>query len=177
MAEKKYPVLPTTMDTDIIWNVSTTAMPTVAGIFWISPDRVDVVAVPGSRAGSWAEMRNTCVKTYFHEIAESTKSIVSMSSQYANVPVIIGGDGEPVPLYRFVSEIDAALDFSELCEQLPTLTSGQIGAGIEFIRRAMQFNTAGLDIEALEDDQIESTPEFQNTIREALSTENVRLVG
>jgi len=79
---------------------------------------------------------------------------------------VVRGKGENyLPLYEFVEAWDGATDFDILAKSLPTLTPGQIGGAIQFIRKLSQFNAAGIDIDDIEDNEIESSSAFQEAVR------------
>lgn len=100
----------------------------------------------------------------FTETSKATGGFVVIDPHYSCLPVLEGKDGSLVFLYRFVETIEGKLDYDELKAEYPMLSYGQITGGIAFLRKLAQFNTAGKDIDELEDQILEGTPEFQELI-------------
>lgn len=149
------------------------------GIRMVNPDEVSgsdpqqgvYVAPIETRSISTAEVYSWvgsfAVADYCRRVAEAHNRVVRFLPN-SFLPVLWGGDGEPVFLYHFVEGLDAAVDYKELQSQFPSLTLGQIGGAIAFLRGLSQFNVRGVDIDALEDLGLESAPEFQEQIRQSL---------
>ncbi len=80
------------------------------------------------------------------------------------LPVVRGRNESYVPLYEFIAAWDNATDFDMLSSSLPSLSPGQIGGAIQFIRKFAQLNAGSIDIDALEDQEIESSPAFKEAL-------------
>lgn len=120
-----------------------------------------------STSAYFASLGAWTVARYLGHVSQTHQSCVEfLESSY--LPVIKGANDELTFLYEFVQEWDAATDYADLQERMPNLTFGQIASAISFLRGVSQFNTRGIDIDALEDDDIESSAAFQEMIQKSL---------
>jgi hypothetical protein len=111
-------------------------------------------------------------------VSSSTGGAVIVSPEYRYLPAILGKDNEPVFLFELVESIEAFIDYKQLQEDFPTLSMLQLVGGVNFVRRAMQFNDAGIDIDRLEDEVADGTAEVQDAILRALAAqEATRVLG
>lgn len=105
----------------------------------------------------------------FSEFSEATGGHVQLRPEYHYVPVLIGDDGEAVPLYHFVEVLDGLVGYDQIRQALPTLSYGQIDGAISFLRKVAQYNPREIDFDELEDEEIRSNPAFLNELRRALA--------
>ena len=87
-----------------------------------------------------------------NNISEATNKVVYLDPELSFLPVIRAQNGKSVPLYEFVEVLDGLLDYEEIKKELPDLSYAQISGAIGFLRKLGQFNTVGVDIDQLEDD-------------------------
>lgn len=104
----------------------------------------------------------------FSRFSEATGGHVQLRPEYQYVPVLIGDDGEAVPLYHFVEVLDGLVAYDQIKQQLPTLSFTQIDGAISFLSKVAQYNPHNIDFDALEDEAIRSDPAFLNELRRAL---------
>ena len=104
----------------------------------------------------------------YHRASEESGGKVIMDQQHGYLPVLIGSDGNLIPLYKFVEVIDEITDYEHLRQEFPTLSFGQVASAIGFLRKLAQFNTRNIDIDAVEDLLLEDDPDFQVAIRASL---------
>ncbi|MGZ8842598.1 MAG: hypothetical protein ACXW18_02980 [Pyrinomonadaceae bacterium] len=105
----------------------------------------------------------------FSTFSEATGGYVQLRPEYQYVPVLIGDDGEAVPLYHFVEVLDGLVAYDQIRQELPTLSYVQIDGALSFLRRVAQYNPREIDFDALEDEEIRSNPAFLNELRRALA--------
>lgn len=104
----------------------------------------------------------------YHRASEDSGSKVIMDQRHGYLPILIGNDGDIIPLYRFVEVIDEITDYEQIEREFPNLSYGQIASAIGFLRKLVQFNTRNIDIDALEDELLAEDPDFQAAIRASL---------
>lgn len=113
-------------------------------------------------------LRNFCVAHYYQECA-SRSSGADIRIDVRNcfgLPIIAGTE---VYLRDFVDYIDESIDLDEAKECFPELSYAQIVGAINFLRNLAEFNIGNIDFSSLEEDMIESDPEFQDQVRKAIS--------
>lgn len=115
-----------------------------------------------------AQTSALAIATYYTEASIYTGGLVRLLPEYQFVPVLVGSDGEPVLLYRIVESVEAAMDIRVLKNEYPTLSYSQLAAGVAYLRRIVQFNVAGLDLDDVESELEESSLEFQTQLTQAL---------
>jgi len=111
----------------------------------------------------------------FAQAGERSGGVVSLDPQFGCLPMIVGQDGEPVLMYKFVEVLHELVSLAEIEQELPTLSYKQIEGGITFLRALTQFNIRGLDIDAEEERLLEADPQFQQKIKDALKVEQIRV--
>ena len=67
-------------------------------------------------------------------------------------PCLRTRDGQDVPLYQIVEEVEGQVDLGAVADELPRVTYGQLSATMEFVKRLLQLNERQLDIDELEDE-------------------------
>lgn len=105
----------------------------------------------------------------FSQFSEATGGHVQLRPEYQYVPVLIGDDGEAVPLYHFVEILDGLVGYNQVMQALPTLSYAQIDGALSFLRKVAQYNPRDIDFDALEDEEMRSNPAFLNELRRALA--------
>lgn len=108
--------------------------------------------------------------------SDATGGYVQLKHEYSYVPVLIGNDQTPIPLYHFVEVIDEFVDYDKVKEALPTLSYAQINGAIAFLRKASQYNPQGLDFDLMEDEAEANDPALLNEIKKALADEETSRV-
>lgn len=112
----------------------------------------------------------------FDTASEKSGGAVIINPLYGCLPILLGSDGEPVPVYELVEEWDALTDYDDLQERFPTLSYMQIAGAVAFIRKLAQFNAKRQDIDDLISRQIEGDTDFQDAIRNALTDRGIARV-
>ena len=133
---------------------------------WQSDSMLNVVA--GSSIKRSLLFRNMCVTHFYQECARKSGSVSVDIQDHFGMPVIVGNGGN-VPLRDFVNCLDENLDIDEMRESLPQLSYAQIDGAIKFLVRLSEFNIHGVDITFEEDKLIESAPEIQAYVRNAMA--------
>lgn len=111
----------------------------------------------------------------FANASERSGGVVALDPQFGCLPLIMGRDGQPVLMYKFVEVIHELVSLSEIQQEFPSLSYRQIEGGIAFLRALTQFNIRGLDIDAEEEQLLEASPQFQQQIKDALKKEATRV--
>lgn len=112
----------------------------------------------------------------FSQYSDATGSFVKMLRDYHYVPVIMGVDNKPVPVYQFIEVLDGVLDYDSVVEELPNLNFSLISGTISFLRKLAQYNPANIDIDRLEDEQLSDDHEFLKQLRTAIADEETSRV-
>jgi len=112
----------------------------------------------------------------FAQAREASGNAVVLAPHYSFLPILIGRDQQPIALYRFVEVLDDVVDFDQIQEAFPTLSFGQISGALAFLRKLVQFNTRGVDIDRLEDEAFEGSPEFQAQMKRAVADQEITRV-
>jgi uncharacterized protein (DUF433 family) len=112
----------------------------------------------------------------FEKAAHAAGGIVTLDLQHSFLPVIIGNDHRPIPLYELVGSIDGNIDYDDILEDFPTLSFGQIAGAFAFLRNIAQFNVKGLNIEDLEDLLLETSEGFQDAVARSLKDTEATVV-
>lgn len=115
-----------------------------------------------------AAQQNAHVLLTFSKLSEATGGHVQLRPEYQYVPVLIGDDGEAVPLYDLVEVLDGLVGYDQIKQELPTLTYEQIDGAISFLRKVAQYNPVEIDFDELEDEETRS-PAFLDELRRALA--------
>lgn len=106
----------------------------------------------------------------------ATGSHVQLVPEISFCPVLIGDDKSPVYLYEFVEALEDVVDYDEIKKELPSLSVGQIGGAIAFLRKISQFNVKGIDIDELEDEELVNDAAFLSELRKAFADQEVARV-
>ena len=101
--------------------------------------------------------------------SDATGGYVQLRSQNEYIPVLIGANDQSVPLYHFVEVLDEVLDYDSIIKEIPFLSYSQIGGAISFLRGISQINPKGIDLDALEDQQLSEDSLFLDELRKALA--------
>ncbi len=118
--------------------------------------------------GMAMSFRSSSIGAMYHVASEKNGSYVIIEQRFGFLPLLWGKDQQPIPVYEVVEEIEAVLDFSELHSRFPSLSYTQISAALGFLRSLAQFNSKGVDIDALQDEEIENSQSFQETVKQAM---------
>ncbi|MEA2573815.1 MAG: hypothetical protein QOH93_1113 [Chloroflexia bacterium] len=116
-----------------------------------------------------AQTRTVSVLRFLMEASTETGNIVQLKPECAFLPVIFDQNNEATLLYQFVEAVDSMIDHVELKTEFPSLSYTQIAGAFAFLRKAMQFNARGIDMDALEEDILESNADFQAEVKRALA--------
>lgn len=117
--------------------------------------------------------KNLLVAQVLSERSQETGGYVEFRPEFTFCPVLIGSNSQPVFLYEFVETLDDIVDYDRIREDLPILSSAQISGALAFLRRVSQFNVKGVDIDALEDEELTNNEALLNQLREALADQEV----
>jgi len=123
-----------------------------------------------------ATQQITATLAVYVQVGHATGSAVVLDAQHSYLPVLIGSDQRPIPLYDFVEALDSIVDYSALQSEFPNLSFTQIAGAIAFLRKLAHFNTRGLDIDQLEDEALEQSAEFQEALRRAIADQGAARV-
>jgi len=105
----------------------------------------------------------------FQRASQESGGFVHVAARLSYLPMLMRPSAPPVLLYEFVEALDGVADYAELQAEFPGLSYSQIAGALAFLRKLAQFNTRGVDTDALEDEVLESNPEFQRQIEHALT--------
>lgn len=108
------------------------------------------------------------ISPMYQQASRRNGDFVTIDPQFSDLPLLWGSDKCPVFVYEVVDLIEETLDLSELHSRLPTLSYAQIAGTLGFLRTLAQFNRKGLDIDAMQDEDMEASPEFQQALRNAV---------
>lgn len=111
---------------------------------------------------------NTGTAMYFTNVRQHVGGSVTLSSTWKMLPVLTLAHQEPICLFKLIDALDAVVDYDDVIAQLPGISYSQIYDGLRFLRKLVQFNLAGLDIEQLEAQEITQDGEFLEGLRTAL---------
>jgi hypothetical protein len=95
---------------------------------------------------------------------------------FHHLPVLIGTDGQSVPLFYVLEVLDESLNYENVLEQLPTLSYVQIVGALAFLRKVVQANSSGIDFDAVEDYQLSNDTDFIGVLREAIADKEIARV-
>ncbi len=119
--------------------------------------------------------RNMCVTHFYVECARKTHSPIKIDiHEHFGMPVIVGVKGN-VPLRDFVDALDESIDITELRKEFPELNAAQISGAMDFLRQLSEFNVEGFDLSGEEDRLIETNTEFQDSVRQSISSDPVNV--
>jgi hypothetical protein len=119
---------------------------------------------------------NLLMAKWLLKASNETGNHVQLQPEYGFCPMLVGNDSTPVLLYRFVEVLEELIDYTDVKDELPTLTIGQISGAVSYLRKLAQFNTRGVDIDALEDEALAHDDSFLSDLREALADEEAARV-
>lgn len=119
---------------------------------------------------------NIVVVGWLTNASRSTGGYVKFLDDHADLPVLLGNDGNPVALFEFIEAIDGAVDYESLREELPTLSYAQINGAISFLRKVAQFNTEGVDIDELEDQEAADDSDLIEELKKAIANQETSRV-
>lgn len=126
--------------------------------------------------GQFQTYRRLAIAAHYSQEAKRHNSVVNLVWPSC-LPVVRDKHGDMVFLYQIIEEIDAALDYGKVRQRMPNLSGGQIASVIGYLRGLAQFNLMGVDIDALEDGDIESSHEFQSTILESMEDDATHVLS
>jgi hypothetical protein len=122
------------------------------------------------------EALNMAFVHWLTNASRSTGGFVKFLDDHADLPVLLGNDGNPVALFEFIEAIDGVVDYEALREELPTLSYAQINGAISFLRKVAQFNTNGVDIDDLEDQETANDPDLIEAMKKAIADQETSRV-
>ena len=105
----------------------------------------------------------------FNELSKKTGGYVQLRPEFSYCPVLMGNDNQPVFLFQFVEVLDEMVDFSNIREELPTISFAQIDGAISFLRKLAQFNSKDFDIDNFADEELIQNERFLNELRQAFT--------
>jgi len=156
-------------------SVSSTAAPSEWNVqnssSMVSPEDIRLVRQTGLDAYTKATEMNVLIKA-----SEATGNYVQIQAQFGCCPVLVGNDQQPIFLYHLVEAIDEFVDYERLHEEFPTLSAAQINGALSFLRKLAQYNSRGVDIDALEEESHAEEHEFIEEIRHALNNKGLSRV-
>ncbi len=112
----------------------------------------------------------------FNKWSEATGGHVRLLPELQFCPVLIGDDGNPIPLYELVEVIDGVVDYSEIQVEFPNISFAQIDGAISFLRKIAQFNILGVDFDDLEDEMLAEDEGLLEELRNALANQETSRV-
>ncbi len=108
------------------------------------------------------------ISPMYQQASRRNGGFVTIDHKFGDLPLLWGSDKHPIFVYEVVELIEETLDFSELHSRLPTLSYAQIAGAVGFLRTLAQFNRKGVDIDAMQDEDMEANSEFQQALRNAV---------
>ncbi len=119
-----------------------------------------------------------CVTGVYATASRYSGNCVKLPRELKYIPVLEREGQHPVFLYEFIEALDGHIDYSELVKEFPGLSYTQISSALQFMRRLAQFNTAGIDVDEIEEEAIESNSLFQQQIIKGISSrEGMRVLN
>src|SRR6266487_2658348 len=119
-----------------------------------------------------AHARQSAQMIYFlSRCSDATGGFVQLNPEYQYVPILMGDDGVPIPLYHCVEVLDEFVEYDQVKKELPTLSYSQINGAISFLRKVVQYNPSNIDFDLIEDQKISTDPIYLNELRRALADE------
>ena len=103
------------------------------------------------------------------EAAAYTGGYVKVEPEMKHLPLLEREARTPVYLYQLVEAINGLIDYDEVIEEFPGLSYSQVNGALDFLRRLSQFNTASVDVDAVENEFEAQDEELIATLREAIS--------
>jgi hypothetical protein len=119
---------------------------------------------------------NVAFVHWLTNVSRSTGGYVKFLREYADCPLLLGNDGNPVALYEFIEAIDGMVDYELLREEFPTLSFAQINGAISFLRKVAQFNSERIDIDELEDLETADDPDLIEALKKAIADQETSRV-
>jgi hypothetical protein len=116
------------------------------------------------------------VANFFEKSSQLAGDYVRILPELKFMPVLPDNRGDVVFLYEVIEAIDGLVDYGKLNAQFPTLTISQLDGTIAFLRKLMQFNANGLDVDELEDIQIASDTDLVSDLKKAFQDTQIKRV-
>ena len=118
--------------------------------------KVDVNERAVERFGSWRlhVSGSFDVGSYLGSVADRVGLALEFPAQLAGLPCLRSADDRLLPLYQIFEHVDGQTDLDAVSEELPTLRYSQLASTMEFVRKVLQYNERGIDIDDLEDEHL-----------------------
>jgi hypothetical protein len=114
----------------------------------------------------------------FSKCSDATGGYVQLRPEYKYIPVLVGNDGQPVPLFHVVEVLDEFTDYSQIHNEMPTLSYAQINGAVAFLRKLAQQNPHDIDIDKIEDEVLAHDEVFLEELRSAFAdSETTRVLN
>ncbi len=95
---------------------------------------------------------NTAITPLFTTATNYTGGYVKVRPELKSLPFLERKGRSHVYMYHFVDVINGLIDYDEVIDEYPGLSYSQINGAFGFIRRLLQFNTAMVDVDAVENE-------------------------
>ncbi len=92
------------------------------------------------------------LSSHLRRIAHGVNANIEFPDSLASLPCLRAANGEYIPLFRVLEHFDGNLDLDAVARELPTLRFSQLTDTIQFVRRVLQSNDRGVDIDDIEDE-------------------------
>lgn len=137
------------------------------------PDFLSLPPIKELAQRSLSNLKVVSILETFNEWNEATGGHVRLLPELQFCPVLIGDDGNPIPLYELVEVIDGVVDYSEIQAEFPNISFAQIDGAISFLRKIAQFNILGVDFDDLEDEMLAEDEGLLEELRNALANQEI----
>jgi hypothetical protein len=147
------------------------------GVFQIRYDTSELSHFVTARLTTAADLTGRLsVLGQYSQYNDATGGYIKFLPENSYCPALVGKEGQHVFLFRFVEVLDELIDYEKVREQLPGLSSRQIGGAIAFLRKVAQFNCAGVNIDDLIDSAEASDETLVTNLRSTLSAQGESVV-
>lgn len=146
------------------------------GYWWSSADDLSHTPLRAAHQQVETLSRYMGMARLLEEVNIATGGYVSLLPDYQFCPVVKGSNGQIAPLYQIVEAIDGLIDYEHLKEEFPFLSYAQISGAILFLRKVMQLNVAGIDIDECENEELTANSSFIEELTRAINDREISRV-
>jgi len=97
-------------------------------------------------------LRFLSITDHFREASDKVGLPVCFPRELGGLPCLLNSSGRPIPLYEIVEEIDGHVDLGEVADSIPGVSYADISGAVQFVRKLLQLNVHGVDIDDIEDE-------------------------
>lgn len=111
----------------------------------------------------------SCVAPMYRSACHCSGGYVKMQRRYKSLALLERKDKSPVFIYQLVQVLDELVDYDEIIAEYPGLSYSQVSGAMGFLRRIAQFNTAGVDVDQVEESHFAEDEELIASLRHAIN--------